>query len=678
MNNVEKTKSILTLKRLNFLLMSFVLVNPIIIYLLSGSIIISFMLPFLFIGTFFFLRENRRTKGLSIIFFNFLFVISFLIHAETIFTYRFSDYIIDDLYVVKHKFYFNRPYLNQTFQDKEFSVQYKTNKQGFRIGSEDEAEVIVNEADWLFIGDSYTQGAQVQYEELYTTKLFNFFSDKIIVNAGISGMSIADEYNYYISEGKKLKAKKVFLQICNFNDFMNVEEKEAGFSDYLMHYSNFSRYLLYGFKFANPAELPLGRWTEPFYPDKESNENYNIFYKQHSPKKKRDLKNFELFLLKFNKAVKENGAELILLQIPTKEQIYYKNFEEVVSSFKIDVKNLDMNYPNKFLDSLSRKNKIRHLDLLSDFQSAENLFFQYDEHLNVTGHYQITKSIYNFLIKNEKSLNNQTLLSSLNLGDRYPNFSQKNQEMMIFQSFRDGNMEIFIGDSLLKKTKRITWNNVDEIHPWISPNGKQIVFSEGNQNNNKTKIVIMNIDGSERRYITFEDNIYGSIPSFNSDGLKITYSEWHKDFKTGLLSNPYIVIYDLLSGKKIYVTDDSYESWRPIFSPDGHRLFYISKEKNNQFDIFEYSFLTKQKNNISNTQFEEWDIAISNDGKKMVYAGNKKGNWDLFLMELKTKKSKQLTNTKGNEWDATFSPSNQYLYFSGTFGLQNGIFRLKF
>ena len=642
MNKNDNIRSNETLKRVLLLLASLALLNPVILFLITGSIFLSFLFPFLFISVFFLLRENQKLNPLSVLYFNLILVVSFFIHAEAIFTFRFSEYIIEDLYSVKNKYYFNRPYLNQTFRDKEFIVQYKTNAQGFRIGAEDEPETKVEKADWLFIGDSYTQGAQVQFEDLYTSKLFNYFPDKVIVNAGISGMGIADEYNYYISEGKNLKPQKVFLQICNFNDFMNVNERSASFSDYLMHYSNLARFLLYGFKFANPAELPLGRWTEPFYPDEESNERYNVFYTEQSEQKKRDLISFGIFLKMFNDAVIKNGGELVVIQIPTKEQVYYKYFDEVVSSFKIDVTKLDMHYPNIFLDSLCSNHHIKHLDLLSDFTNIESdLFFQYDEHLNINGHQQIATSIFNFLNQKKKKIYKQTVISLLNQGDRYPNFALNDCNNLVYQSFRDGNMEIFISDSLMGNPKRITWNKVNEIHPSISPDGKRIIFTEGNQAENETKVVVMNIDGGERKYITNEKNTYGSIASFNSDGSKITYAEWQKDKKSGLLSNPFIVIYDFQNQTKTVITNDNFEHWRPIFSLDDKRLFYISKEDNNQFDVFEHSLITNQKRNLTKTDYEEWDVALSHDGKYLAYAGNKDGNWDLFLLELETSKLRE-------------------------------------
>lgn len=671
---MEENKEIKIHKRLLLIAGTLLLINPAVIYLISGSIWTSIIVPVVSVLSTSYINESKRFNILSTIWLNILFILSFFMHAEVIFTYKFSDYIIEDLYAVKQNYYFNRPYLNKTFQDKEYQVKYKTNAQGFRIGSEDDPEILVEECDWLFIGDSYTQGAQVDYDGLFTTKLFDNYPDKIIVNAGISGLGIIDEYYYYINEGKKLKADKVFLQLCNFNDFMKVEKRTSGLSDYLMHYSNFARFILYDFKYSNPAELPLGRWTEPFYPDQRSNIDYNIFFKKQSERKKKDLENFRIYLKKFAKAVKDNGSELILLQIPTKEQVSYKYLNEVLSDFDIDINDLDMRLPNSFLSTLSKENKIKHIDLLDDFINSEiPLFFDFDEHLNLAGHEQVAFSICKHL-KYQNSKANIEVLSRLNVGDRYPVVSANNN-IITFQSWRDGNMELFVTDSDFQEYKRLTWNKVDELHPWQSPNGNQLVFTEGNQSLNNTKVVIMDIKGDNRKYITDNPSTFGAIPSYNYSGDKIAYAEWQYIEKQ--YTNPYIVVYNLVNKDKSIITNDEYESWRPIFSPDEKKLYYISKDKRNQFDIYQYSFDNKTTTNLTISDYDEWDPCISVDGKKLVYAAKKNSNWDLFLLDLQSGKKTQLTNSKGNEWDPHFSPSGDFIYYAATYGLRNGIFKMS-
>jgi hypothetical protein len=99
--------------------------------------------------------------------------------------YGFPDYVIENLYTIEDGHYFNRPFLDQTFSTKEYVVHYRTNSQGFRIAEEQDATQMYSTAGWLVIGDSFTQGAQVDYSQLYTTVLNHRFPDKIVVNAGI-------------------------------------------------------------------------------------------------------------------------------------------------------------------------------------------------------------------------------------------------------------------------------------------------------------------------------------------------------------------------------------------------------------------------------------------------------------------------------------------------------------
>jgi hypothetical protein len=206
---------------------------------------------------------------------NLLVLASVLFYAEVLFRFVFKEYIIDDFYHIVGNTYINKPFLEKHINDKEYSVLYRTDNYGFRIDQSMIDNIDIDKCDWLFIGDSFTQGAQVEYRDLFTSQLYRMAPDKIIVNAGISGLGIAQELELYRSLYPKLKPKKVFLQLCNFNDFMNVELRQPALTEYLMEYSDLVRSILYNIKFQSPGELPLGRWTEPFYSIESQNQKRN-------------------------------------------------------------------------------------------------------------------------------------------------------------------------------------------------------------------------------------------------------------------------------------------------------------------------------------------------------------------------------------------------------------------
>jgi len=640
------------------------LINPVILFLLSKSVLFVAVCVISVLSTFWVV--DYKAPRLLPYYFNFIFLIGLFIQAEAIFSFVYQDYNIRDLYNVRTHYYFNKPFLKERFIDKEYIVDYVTNSEGYRIGAEDDPSVATNTADWLFLGDSYTQGAQVANEQLYTSLLYESFPNKIIVNAGISGFGIADEYNFYMNEGAKLKSKKVFLQICNFNDFMKVEERTSNPTDYLMNFSNLYRYLVYPVKFANPAQLPLGRWTEPFYPTEKANEDFNIFYKKTSETKAKDLANFKLFLSRLNDEVTRAGAELIVLQIPTKEQLYYRYLQEVTSEFKLDIKQYDMNFPNKFCKNLCVQNKIKYLDLTEEFSASDTeVFFEYDEHLNVNGHRLMANAVSKLLRADDIRIQH---LSTNNAGDRYPNFSSDGNSIC-FQSVRDGNMELFTADKELSQQRRLTYNQIDEIHPTFLDNDSKIVFTEGSQQEGTTKIGLIDLINGSRTYRN--KYYYGAIASVSRDN-HINSAQWTRG-SDGKMTNPVIITTDLNNGDSRIITSEKYESWRPV--QFGDSLVYISKRQGT-FKLYLYNLKSRVESQLTFNDYDIWDPNFSPDGSEIVFSGKLAANWDLFSINLRTGIITRLTDTKGDEWDAVYSPDGKYIYFAGVFGLRNGIYRM--
>ena len=120
------------LKSMNLLLVLLLLWNPIVLWLYYQSIVIAFLLPLLIVILGFAISKIRSLR-LKVWAFNLAAIASILFHAEVIFTMVYADKDIPNLYELHGKYYFNKPYLDQQFNDPEFVTRYKTNCQGYRI-----------------------------------------------------------------------------------------------------------------------------------------------------------------------------------------------------------------------------------------------------------------------------------------------------------------------------------------------------------------------------------------------------------------------------------------------------------------------------------------------------------------------------------------------------------------
>lgn len=654
------------MKWLKPILFAFVFFNPVVLLILFKSYWIACLVPVLIIVCGYFISRQKLFR-LTVWSFNIFAIIGIGLNAEVIFRQLYQNKNVPNIYEVRGNYYFNKPFLNQRFDDDEFNSRYLTNCQGYRIDFLTNPNDTIKECDWLFLGDSFTQGAQVNYEEMFSSLLYRDFPDKIIVNAGMSGAGLYESLNYLKDKGANLKPKKIFLQIGAFNDFYNIKSREAGWSEYLMEYSDLYRYIQYNL-LDNPL-LPLGRWTEPFFTSQEENANFNIFYKESSELKEKDKEAFDYVVGQFKKESDKIGAELVVVLVPSKEQISEGMLAEVQEKFSIHDSELDMTAPNILTAEVCGKYNIRLLDLLPVFKASQKFpFFIRDEHLNTFGHQLIASEITSF---ESAERGKYTLFSRGNFNDRYPSIVDEGHGIL-FQTQEQELSKIALADGLHNRDD-VLWSSPKElIHPTKSKDGNWLAFTQGDQNRGETDVVLYNFLTGEDKTVN-TSGYHAAIPAFSHDSKLLAFPKWTDN------SSPRITIYDIEKGKETtYIGDGKNECWRPVFDPSGAKLFFIQMGEDNNFGIYSYSFEDRNISKILKTNYNIWDIAVSPSGKYLAYAGNKDGNWDIFLLDLQSGRIKQVTESLGDEWDPAFGSTDEELWFAGVFGINNGIYHVTF
>lgn len=650
-------------KHSNCILLTVLLLNPLLLLLLSRSwgvtAGITFMALLAALGV-----SMSNSLRLKVWAFNLCAITSIALHAELLFREFLPEKNIPNLYELHGRYYFNKQNLNQEFRTNEYVSSYKTNCQGYRMDELTNRNVSINTCDWLFIGDSYTQGAQVDYSELYSSRLFSSFPNKVIVNAGISGAGLYDELHYFKDKGKLLSPKIVFLQIGVFNDFFNVEERKATYQDYLMEMSDLYRYLAYNV-FSSDS-LPLGRWTEPFFPTKAENCDYNILYKEESEVKMADKQAFVTCLTQWKKEVEKIGAKLILILIPSKEQISPDLLKQVTDRYHITPNQLDMTAPNRLFARTASRLGVQAIDLTDEFkQAAVFPFFAQDEHLNSVGHRLIADALAHELNKYSEGIQ---YVSASNSHERYPMFYRQDSTLL-YQGQDANHYFIYMRGSGETEATALVSSYEELVHPALSPDFRYLAYTEGHQESNETDVVLWDKILNTSQKLN-PDNCHAAIPMFNHEGTMIAMPVW--DSGKGVAN---IGVYDMLKKRFVLKIPSDKECWRPIFNRDDKSIFFIKKEK--YFNIKQYDMENSQTKDVLSLPFDIWDISLSPSGKYLVFAGNKDGNWDLFSYSFATNKVRQLTRTMGDEWDPAFGATDQELWYAGTFGFNDGIFYKK-
>jgi Tol biopolymer transport system component len=154
-----------------------------------------------------------------------------------------------------------------------------------------------------------------------------------------------------------------------------------------------------------------------------------------------------------------------------------------------------------------------------------------------------------------------------------------------FQSTRDGDFEIYtmsprgeVGKHG-KKAKKLTSNNVADVTPAWSPNGKKIAFASDRDGN--LEIYVMNADGSNQTRLTTVAGI-DNLPTWSPDGTKIAFVS-NRD--VGL---PYFEIYVMNANgnNPTRLTTNTVTDYMPTWSPDGKRIAFAVSETGASAQVF--------------------------------------------------------------------------------------------
>ena len=251
--------------------------------------------------------------------------------------------------------------------------------------------------DYIFIGDSFTYGADVAHEEAFADLFRNRFP--LTINLGCGTTGSITQYGIFLEYAKILKPKYVIWSFYSGNDLNGEipQELNSFYSNYLKE--NFTQNLI-------SRQKIIDDFYDSFLPDLiKSLQNkktetrkfnkYKDFYKlkkirirfglQHSFQQN-SFETFKKIIINVHQDVELWGGKFIFIFIPTANK--YTNYFH-----KLDHDNYYIHLIN-FL----KNNSIEHINLDDELNKYDNPKKFYSGHLNIEGNKLLVKLIINKIV----------------------------------------------------------------------------------------------------------------------------------------------------------------------------------------------------------------------------------------------------------------------------------------
>jgi len=272
-------------------------------------------------------------------------------------------------------------------------------------------------------------------------------------------------------------------------------------------------------------------------------------------------------------------------------------------------------------------------------------------------------------------------LTSGDAMDEFPAFSPDGS-MIAFASYRDGNSEIYIMNADGTDPRRLTTNSVWDGQPSFSPAGNRIVFNSC-QSDSLGDIWTVNLDGSDLQQLSV-NNAGDGLPDW---GPGLDTAPPSAPTLSGSASSPTQINLSWtpatddvgVSEYRIFNANDNSQSASTSgtsrsltnLSPSTTYRYYVkaydaagnSSSPSNTVEVTTPSPGTTQAGQLTNDPATDYYPEFSRDGTKIVFASNRTGNDDIWVMNANGSNQVQLTTDLARDDWPTFSPDGTKIAF---------------
>lgn len=208
--------------------------------------------------------------------------------------------------------------------------------------------------------------------------------------------------------------------------------------------------------------------------------------------------------------------------------------------------------------------------------------------------------------------------------------------------------------------------------PILPPPTGQIVFVSGRDGNGE--IYLINADGTDQVNLT-NNPADDSNPAWSPDGSRIA-------FVSDRDGNREVYVMNADGTGLANLTNDPADDWRtgaindwaPAWSPDGSKILFATNRDGND-EIYVMNADGSSQTNLSNRAEQDWRPTWSPDGSKIAWVTDPEpGNWEVYVMNADGTGQVNLTNTAGSlDYSPTWSPDGSRIAFASSRDVPSGL-----
>ena len=230
--------------------------------------------------------------------------------------------------------------------------------------------------------------------------------------------------------------------------------------------------------------------------------------------------------------------------------------------------------------------------------------------------------------------------------------SSENFEKFIFDTNRDGNLEIYAMNIDGSNPINLSNNPAEDESPVWSPDGQKIAFSSNREG--VYQIFIMNPDGSGQTRLT-NSQADSALPLWSPDGRKIVYQcIQNENWEICLMNND--------GSNQTLLTNNQATDGNPTWSPDGERIAFTS-DRDGSWGIFVMNSDGTNQTRLTNNTWRDSTPDWSPDGQKIAFTSNRDGRYAIYVMNADGSDQTRLTNSQADDSNPGWSEDGQKIIF---------------